>query len=71
MANIIHIQFLFRKEKQHYYFSSVESIYTVFNEDDIGAKKSYLRKCLRENSVHMTKKAIVRKGVFIRKKQEK
>lgn len=71
MSNIIHVQFLFRKENQHHYFSSVESIYTVFNEDDIGAKASYLRKCLCKSSLHMTKKAIVRKGVLIRKKQEK
>ena len=61
---IIHVHLIF--EKKDFYFGSIEAIFTVLSDDQLGIKKSYLKALrLSDGAVKITKRAIIRSSKLI------
>jgi len=69
MAKVIHVHLIF--EKIDRYFGSISAIYGTFSADQIGIKQStLLHKGLTDESVVLTKRAIIKQSQLIRCSQK-
>lgn len=69
MSKVIHVHLIF--EKVDRYFGSISAIYGTFSADQVGIKQStLLHKGLTDESVVLTKRAIIKQSQIIRSKQK-
>lgn len=64
MKKIIHVHLM--GKRKDYYFGSIEAVFSVLTEEQIGITKSYLRHVgLSGGGVVTTKKALIKQSVLI------
>lgn len=70
MQKVVHVYLIF--EKKDFYFGSIAAIYDILSPEQIGIKYNTLRNYdWKNNSVYLTKKAIIKMGMLHRTTQKK
>lgn len=56
-VKVVHVHFI--SSRKNYYFSSVRSVYKMFNEKDIGCSERVLRRELNKDGAHYINKNVM------------